>query len=160
MNDLLLPFCKWLQNQPFALAVSGSLWAYPYVQLIHYAGLSIWVGTTLLVDLRLMGLVRRRENAAQFAKNLNALSWIGFTIAVIGGFLLFSGSAETYFLNAAFRIKFPLFLFGIAYHGFLQWKESDWGQSDPLPGAAKLAALGEILIWLAVVTAATRIPNN
>lgn len=160
MNEIMLSFCRWLQNQPFALAVSGTLWGYPYVQLIHYTGLSIWVGTTLLVNLRFMDLVKKRENAARFARKYFVLNWIGFAIAVFGGFLLFSGSAESYYLNAAFRIKFPVFLVGVAYHGFLQWKSSDWGRTDPLPGVARMAAFAEILIWLTVVTAATRIPNN
>ena len=156
----LAEFCRWLQNQPWALALGGSLWAFPYVQLIHYTGLSIWLGTTIMTDLRFLELVRRNENAAQFARRLVPLNWTGLGIVVIGGFLLFSGNAETYFLNPAFRIKFPLLLFGIAYHGYLQVKEKKWGLSDPIPGIAKFACFFEILIWLSVVTAATRIPNN
>lgn len=160
MMTALGQFCAWLQNQPWALALGGSLWTFPYIQLIHYTGISIWLGTTILIDLRFLGLVRQHENAAQFARRLVPLNWTGLGIVVTGGFLLFSGNAETYFLNPAFRIKFPLLLFGIAYHAYLQGKEQMWGQWDPIPGIAKLACFVEILIWMSVVTAATRIPNN
>src|SRR5262245_22910439 len=127
MNQMMLDFCNWLQNRQFALGVSGSLWAFPYVQLIHYTGLSIWLGTTLLVDLRFLGLVKQRENASKFARDLVPLNWTGLAIAVTGGFLLFSGSAATYYQNIAFDVKFPILVFGILYHAWLQVKEKQWG---------------------------------
>lgn len=156
----LLHFCEWLQNRQFALALSGSLWAFPYVQLLHYTGISIWLGTTLMVDLRFLNLVRRKQNAAEFARSLVWLNWIGLAIVITGGFLLFSGNPETYFLNVAFRIKFPLLLFGIAYHAYLQVKQMKWGRTEIMPSVAKVACFAEMLIWLGVVIFATRIPNN
>lgn len=156
----LLHFAQWLQQREWALALSGSLWAFPYVQLIHYTGISIWLGTTLMVDMRFLGWVRKKENAAEFTREMMWLNWVGLAIVVTGGFLLFSGNPETYFLNVAFRLKFPLLLFGILYHGFLQAKQLKWGRSETIPGAAKFWCFTEMLIWLGVVILATRIPNN
>src|SRR5712692_7483874 len=89
MYRLLLAFTDWLQNTPMALAVGGSDWAYPFVQLTHFTGLSLWLGTSVAVDLRLLGVNKGNQTASQLLDALFVWNWIGFGIAVVGGFLLF-----------------------------------------------------------------------
>jgi predicted PurR-regulated permease PerM len=45
MESSLMPFCRWLQATPWARDVRTSLWVYPFIQLIHFSGLSLWLGT-------------------------------------------------------------------------------------------------------------------
>ena len=56
MYGLLQAFAKWLEGTPWGVGVRTSLWAYPFTQLVHFTGLSIWIGTNLALDLRLLGL--------------------------------------------------------------------------------------------------------
>ena len=78
MYEMLVSFAKWLEGTPWGTGVRTSLWAYPFTQLIHFTGLSIWLGTNLALDLRLLGLGKRRETAAQLRDDLFAWNWIGF----------------------------------------------------------------------------------
>ena len=55
MYGLLQAFAKWLEGTPWGVGVRTSLWAYPFTQLVHFTGLSIWLGTNLALDLRLLG---------------------------------------------------------------------------------------------------------
>src|ERR1700724_2462378 len=103
-------FGHWLQNQPFALSIAGSDWAYPFVQATHFTGLSLWVGTNVAVDLSLLGASKKSSASLQLSDALFLWNWIGFGIAVTGGFLLFSVSAETYLTNIAFLIKLGLLI--------------------------------------------------
>jgi len=89
MYGLLVAFAKWLEGTPWGTGVRTSLWAYPFTQLVHFTGLSIWLGTNLALDLRLLGIGKKRETAAQLREDLFAWNWIGFCIVVLGGFLLF-----------------------------------------------------------------------
>ena len=155
----LLTLGQWLESFSFSGWVRNTVWGYPYVQWIHFTGLSLWVGTIVAVDLRLLGLAGRRHTAAELADQLLPWTWTGLGIAVLGGFLLFSSIATTYVQNAAFQLKFPLLLLGIAYHVVVQRKVGQWGQSSATPPVAKLAGLIELMLWLGVVTAATYIPN-
>jgi hypothetical protein len=159
MQESLLNFCRWLQNTSVGLAVSGTSWGYPYVQLVHFFGLSMWVGTIAMLDLRLLGLVARRYTASELAYQLTPLTWTGLGIAVTGGFLLFSANASMYFQNFAFRTKIPLVLTGIAYHVLIQRNARKWGASLSTPPVAKLAGLSELALWLGVITMAAEIPN-
>lgn len=159
MFDILLNFCKWLQNTSLGLAVSGTLWGYPWVQLIHFFGLSIWIGTIVILDLRLLGVAARNQGVAELSDQLFPWTWTGFVIVITGGLMLFSASAATYVQNYAFDTKIPLVLIGIALHIYITTKVRKWDQPLGTPGVAKLAGLVELLIWVGVVTAAVNIPN-
>lgn len=159
MDGSLAAFGHWLQNQPFALALAGSDWAYPFVQATHFTGLSLWVGTSVAVDLNLLGLGNKSSSSWRLADALFIWNWIGFAIAVTGGFLLFSVSAETYLTNIAFLTKLGLLLpLGLALHIVVQKKAPIWEQSPTKPMVAKVAGLAEFLLWLSVTIAAVLIP--
>ncbi|HVS88494.1 MAG TPA: DUF6644 family protein [Candidatus Acidoferrum sp.] len=160
MQDALLNFCKWLENTSWALAISRSLWAYPVVQVIHFSGLSLWVGTIAVVDLRFLGLAGRRQSASELAEQLIPWTWTGLGIAFLGGALLFSASASAFFYNPAFRIKLALVLLGAVYHIIVQQKARRWGQAPAIPAVAKLATILELALWIGVITAAVEIPNH
>ena len=89
MEGSLLTFGNWLQNRSFALAVAGSDWAYPFAQATHFTGLSLWIGTTFAVDLSLLGIGNEYQTTSQLSDFLFMWNWIGFCIAVVGGFPAF-----------------------------------------------------------------------
>jgi hypothetical protein len=161
MTGLLEGFAKWLEGTPWGIGVRTSLWAYPFTQLVHFTGLSIWLGTNLALDLRLLGVGKKRETAAQLRDDLFARNWIGFCIVVLGGFLLFSSTATTFLVNIAFRWKLGFFVpLALLWHIYVQWKARDWGATENTPAIAKLSGLAEILLWVCVITAAVEIPNH
>lgn len=155
----LVNFGHWLQNTSWALSIATSDWAYPFVQATHFTGLSLWIGTSVAVDLSLLGLGNRRQSPARLFNALLLWNWIGFAIAVTGGFLLFSVSASTYLINAAFLTKLGLLIpVALILHILIQMKMRGWGQMSALPTSAKIAGLAELLLWFSVATAAVSIP--
>lgn len=159
MYTWLLPFGQWLESTSFGTFVRSTVWGYPYVILIHFTGLSLWVGTIATLDLRLLGLAGRRYSISDLSEQLLPWTWIGLVIAIVGGFFLFSGIAVTYLHNAAFQLKLPILLGGIAYHVVIQRKARTWDQPGSPPAMARIAGLTELLLWFVVVTAAVYIPN-
>ena len=159
MDGSLVMFGHWLQNRPFALAIAGSDWAYPFVQATHFTGLSIWVGTNVAVDLNLMGIGKKSSPPLHLSDALFIWNWIGFAIAITGGFLLFSVSAETYLTNMAFLTKLGLLIpLGLVLHVVIQQKAPAWEKASETPPVAKVAGFTELLLWFCVATAAVLIP--
>jgi hypothetical protein len=155
----LVNFGNSLQNTSWALAIATSEWAYPFVQATHFTGLSLWIGTSVAVDLSLLGIGNKRQPPSRLSDAVFLWNWIGFAIAVTGGFLLFSVSAATYLINAAFLIKLGLLIpLALILHIVIQTKVRAWGQMPNTPMVAKLAGLAELLLWLSVATAAVSIP--
>lgn len=159
MNSLLMAFAKWLESTSWAVSISGSDWAYPYVQWTHFAGLSLWMGTNLAVDFRLLGVGRKRQSASQLSDALFVWNWIGFAIALLGGFMLFASAATDYVPNSAFRLKLGILIpLALVLHIVVQRKARAWSETPDTPMIARLAGLIELLLWLAVVIAAVSIP--
>jgi len=128
MHSAVEAFGKFLENTPWGDAIRQTLWGYPFIQLIHFTGLSIWLGTNVAVDLRLLGVGKKRETAAELSESLFAWNWIGFATVVLGGFLLFSSIATTYLVNAAFEVKLGIFVpLALLWHIFVQQKTRTWG---------------------------------
>jgi hypothetical protein len=159
MDGSLIIFGHWLQNRQFALAIAGSDWAYPLVQATHFTGLSLWVGTIVAVDLNLLGIGKKSSAPLPLSEALFLWNWIGFAIAITGGFLLFSVSAETYVANIAFLTKLGLLIpLGLVLHIVVQQKAPAWEKAPEIPRVAKVAGFTELLLWLCVATAAVLIP--
>ena len=159
MDGSLVNFGHWLQNRSFALAIAGSDWAYPFVQATHFTGLSVWVGTNAAVDLSLLGVGKKSATPLQLSDALFIWNWIGFGIAVVGGFLLFSVSAETYLTNIAFLAKLGFLIpIALVLHILIQRKAPVWEKQSETPAVAKVAGFTELLLWLCVATAAVLIP--
>jgi hypothetical protein len=156
----LTTWAQWLETSPWGYPVRTSLWLYPFIQLIHFGGLSLWIGTALAVDFRLIGVGRKRQTAAELSKQLFAWNWIGFAVALLGGFLLFSAAATTFLENAAFVVKLAYLVpVALIWHIIVQRKARSWGKMEGTPALAKLAGVLEIALWLSVSTAAVLIPT-
>lgn len=160
MLGFFMSFAKWLQTTWWAVDISSSLWAYPFVQLIHFAGLSLWVGTSFALDLRLVGLGKKDPTGAELARALFVWNWVGFGAAITGGFLLFSAAATKYIPNPAFEIKLGVLIpLALIAHIVVQRKALAWGATREVQMAGRIAGLIEMVLWLCVITAAVPIPS-
>ena len=160
MLNFFMAIAKWLQNTWWALDISGSTWAYPFVQATHFTGLSLWIGTNLALDLRLLSIGPKRRTASELSQALFAWNWLGLLIAITGGFMLFSSAATKYIPNPAFEIKLGILVpLGVLWHIFVQWHARTKEQAETVSGFGKFAGVFELLIWFAVITAAVSIPN-
>ena len=95
----------------------------------------MWLGTSVAVDLRFLGLIKEKQKPPRLSDRLFVLNWTGFGIAIIGGGLLFSISAQNYVLNPAFRIKLGVLLpLALVSHIVVQRKSHQWSQYSGAAG--------------------------
>jgi hypothetical protein len=115
------------------------------------------VGTISVLDLRLLGWAGRQRQVSQLAANLIPWAWVGFSVQVITGVLLFSSEAVKIYGNPAFRLKMLLLLVAgvqaLVFQTMVSQKLPAWDARPSLPLAAKLIGLSSILLWVGIVTA-------
>ncbi len=141
-------FFKWLTTSPWAKAMNGPEWAFPVVQSLHFIGFALSIGTIAIVDLRLLGLGMRRQNAAELAADLKPWTLAGIAVMLITGPLMFSADAVTYHLNPSFQFKMVCLMLALLFHFTLHRRAV---RSDVPPFAAKLAGAMSLLLWTSVV---------
>ena len=145
---------SWLESTSLAvwLRESPSIWALPTVLTLHTAGMAVLVGTSWILDLRLLGVGRNVP--------LSAYRWVFPTLAVglfvnlVTGVLLFIKNPTTLATAVPFLVKMLLVVASIAT---LVPVRSLILRSDAAPrdvsSNVRLLAIASILSWTGAVTA-------
>jgi hypothetical protein len=98
-----------IESSELAFVIGASAW-FPLLESLHVLGLALFLGSLLMLDLRLAGLVARDQDPAGLAAGMMAWIWIGFALAVLTGVGMFVSRPSAYAANAAFQIKLALLL--------------------------------------------------
>src|ERR1700674_3075557 len=132
---------QWLEQTTVGTSIRESLWLFPIIETVHIFGIILLVGSTSILDLRLMGLTFRDEPVSKLAQRFLPWAWAGFLIQVTTGLLLFSSEASKLLLILDAGINAFVF-HEIAYQSVDKW------DNDPVaPLSARAAGLLSILLW-------------
>ena len=155
---MLLDVCRWLQENSMIAVLNGTSWTAAVLEIIHYFSMFILVGSMIIVDLRVLGLVGRRQDAALLADRLFPWMWISLLFNFLSGFVMFAGSATSYYRNDIFYDKVIVVLLAIAASITVQQKVRTWNQSPAMPAWAKLIAVLSIGLWIGAIIAGVEVP--
>jgi hypothetical protein len=154
----LLEICKWIQETQMSVSIRESITVFPVLEGSHLLGIGLSAGIIAISDLRMMGLVMKKQSASEVFHQLIPWSIAGFGLMLLTGFLLFWSEPVKCYLSTSFRYK-TLFLFlalinVIVFHSSAIYKRmGDWEWSEDPPRAAKLAGLISLISWGIVIIA-------
>jgi uncharacterized membrane protein len=155
---MLLHICRWLQDNSLIALINGTAWTAAALEIVHYFSMFILVGSMWIVDLRVLGLVGRRQDATQLAERLFPWMWISLFFNFLSGFLMFAGSAISYYRNDVFYDKVGVILLAIVASIIVQLRVRKWAQQPAMPTPAKLVALISIGLWIGAIIAGVEVP--
>jgi hypothetical protein len=98
----------WIKETSLGAAVRQSRWMFAAGETFHFIGLSMMVGGLLVVDLRLLGFIRRIPIRAALAFLPFVL--VGFAINLATGIEFFAADPFMYWPSPAFKLKMALIL--------------------------------------------------
>ena len=123
MYNPVLILARWMQDTPLRLDLSQSTWAVPIIGAIHVLAIAWFGGTVLVNDPR-----------------LRRFRWIGLSILLATGALLFWSQPLRLYYSQFFRLKMLLLLL--------------IGVSALLPARyARLAMVLALVLWTSVICA-------
>jgi hypothetical protein len=160
----LLPFCQWLAETRGSIALHESLYMYPLLESSHVLTLCLFVGMSVLLDLRLLGITMRRIPVNEITDRL--LPWMigGFVIMVVTGVLLFYAIPIRSYQNVFFRLKMITLVFaGLnawTYHSGIHKKIGTWGSAVKPPTRARMAGALSLIFWGVIVVSGRMIAYN
>jgi hypothetical protein len=150
----------WIRDTALGAAVRQSRWLFATGETLHFIGLSLLVGGILIVDLRLLGFLRRIPVRAALA----FLPWViaGFVINLATGILFFSADPYMYWPNPAFKLKmFLILLAGLNALIFtvMEHRHALTLGDDEIPGTlTKVTAGLSLSLWLGVLLLGRLLP--
>jgi hypothetical protein len=140
-----------LQHAGWATTLATTRWLYALVSVVHYLTIFFVVGTILLMDLRILGVAARNQPLSSFVQQLQPWTWIGLSLSLVSGFLLFTTEAGDFAAATPFRVKMLIILLAVAFSLAVEWNVPGWHRSAVIPMTAKLLAVISIVLWLGAV---------
>lgn len=154
---ILLHACQWVYGTHLSTAIRESVWVFPIIESIHVLGITVLVGTITVLDLRLLGLIMKREPVSRIAHQVLPWTWAGFFIMFVTGLLLSIAEAATNYYNWAFRIKLVLLVLvglnPLIFHLTIYRRVNTWDLSNVTPLRARAAALCSLTLWAGIIIA-------
>jgi hypothetical protein len=149
---MMLQLLAWLETTRFSvwLAQSDSVWAYPTILTLHTVGLALLVGTSIAVDLRLLGFGSKLPVASM--TTAFPVMWVGFWLNFVSGVMLFAADATMKGTMPIFQLKLALIAVGVANIMLIRRVVYASGRKPlavTLP--ARLLAVSSLAVWLVAI---------
>ena len=152
MDDLLLN----IETSALGQVMRDSVWLFPMAEILHFMGLSLLIGSLLVVDFRLLGFARNFPVAAVY--RFLPLALAGFGINLVTGTMFFFSDPFRYYPNIAFRLKMLFILLaGLNALYFALTVHRHTTEEDPGAAVRTVSALS-FLFWIGVIILGRFIP--
>ncbi len=160
----LLPFCEWLASTSGSIALHESLFMYPLIESVHVLTLCLFVGMTMMMDLRLTGLALKRVPVSEVVARLQPWIFLGFIVMVVSGVLLFYAIPVRSYQNIFFRVKVVFLVLAglnaLMFHSGVFKTVSTWAKDAEPPSRAKLAGVASLVLWAGIIVTGRMIAYN
>lgn len=138
--------------------VTSEMWMWPACETLHFVGLSLLMGVVLLINLRMLGVVKN----VSFHALHRLLPWavLGFAVNLLTGMLFFAGRSSQYTTNTVFQWKIAMVvLAGVNALYFTMFDET-WTlkAGDDAPVMAKVMAGSAMFLWMAILFCGSMLP--
>ena len=147
------PLFVWLEATPLStwLRESPSLWACPFVLILHTVGLAFFVGTNVAWDVRVLGFSLGIPLEA--LRRYFLVMWAGFWINAFSGVLLLIAYPTKALTNPLFYAKLALIAFGVVLAFRIRREVSGLAARADAPPMARMLAAVSLVCWIAVIFA-------
>ena len=115
MFPFLLPLFHWADTSWLSREIRASTWQFAIFEMIHLLGLTMVLGSLMVLDLRLFGIGIRRQRAGDLAQDLRAWMLSGLAVILISGVLLFFGEPMKLYGSVPFHVKIALLALALVF---------------------------------------------
>jgi hypothetical protein len=145
---------SWIETSALSAWVreSPSLWAFPFILILHTVGMGFLVGTNIAIDLRLLGFAPRVP--VSLLQKIFIVMKVAFFVNAVSGILLLAAYPTKALTNPLFYIKLFLIGFGLVQTGWIRDKvlRAPEAAGEPVSIHARVLAASSLVVWAAAVT--------
>jgi hypothetical protein len=144
-----------LNESAFSTRLRESDWTFSLIETLHVLSIAVMAGTIAIVDLRLLGVLFRKQQVSRLTAQVTPVTWVGFTLMVLSGTLLFVAQPEKNAVNPAFQAKAVLLLLAGAnlfvFHRFVFRDVAAWDERPRPPLAVRLCGGASLALWATII---------
>jgi uncharacterized protein DUF6644 len=150
-------FFEWLGNTSWSIAFHESRYVFLLVLMIHVLTLSVFVGTALMIDLRLMGRTMTDVPVSQVMTRLMPWTEAGFLVMIVTGSLLFYAAPVARYENIFFRVKMAALVMAVInvwlFRRNVYRRVAEWDLDPVPPPRVRMVGALSLLLLALIITA-------
>jgi hypothetical protein len=104
------PIITAIYDSGVSSAIRDTAWIIPTIQSIHILAIAILIGSVLVTDLRLAGVLAVEESLQAVASRYMAWLWTALVVLLATGLVMVVGEPERTLLNPVYWVKMALVL--------------------------------------------------
>ena len=161
---ILAAMWQWLARPTITTMIAESVWIYPVAESSHVLAIALFLGLTVMLDLRLLGLTLRRVPVSEMVTRVLPWAVPGGVVAVVSGMLAFLSDPERFMVNVFFQVKAVALLLAVlnllVFHLIVYSRVREWDLLPTPPLAARLSAAFSLTLWAVVVVTGRLVAYN
>jgi len=139
-----------LAHSALGQVMQTSKWGFALVEIVHLLALAILGGAVLVVDLRLLGIIFKRESAPTIGRDLSRLLLGSLVLLIFSGIAMLSEEALKCYYSPAFRWKMALLAAAVLFY-FTIHRRALLRTSNDTPNVwSRTTAVISLILWLGV----------
>jgi heme A synthase len=135
------PFAEWLAQTAPSLAIQNHEWVIPTIQSVHILAICAFVGSALMIDLRVLGWAWRDQSLPETTARFGPWVWGALGVLLVTGALMIVGEPPRELLAISFWMKMALVAIAAAAHAMLARRPG-----KPLAAVTFLVVVGVIVL--------------
>lgn len=148
-------FALWLASTPPSVFIQEhNAWAIPAIQSVHIVGIALVMGSVLMIDLRILGLVWTDQTLGQTSSRFGPWLTGSLWLLLATGLLMVVGEPVRELVTFSFWLKMALVAVGtavaVAFQRALRREGRRWDAASP-GGSIKAMAVVTFLVWIGVI---------
>lgn len=148
-------FLMWLESTAYSQWIVAGLIGWPLMLSMHAVGLSLIVGVSFSLSLRMLGLFEPIPITS--LRSLLSIGWIGIALNVFSGLSLFGAQASFYVTNPTFLVKITFIILGIVNLHYtqkvLKRDAVTWDSVGAVSRQGVILAWSSLVFWTIAVVA-------
>lgn len=151
----LFDLCNWINDSATSTAIRESVLLFPMIEGTHLLAIGVSAGTIAMTDLRLLGVVMKKDPASKVLRAILPFSIWGFVVVFITGSLLFWSEPAKSYRNPWFRFKLLFLLLAglnaLFFHMGIYRRMDRWDNDAVPPSKARMAGALSLILWATVI---------
>lgn len=151
MEDVIV----WITGTPANIFIRANYaWLIPLLQVIHIAAVGVVVSSTLLMTLRLLGIIGGGEAKDAFTRRYLPWVWRALTVLFLSGSVLIYGEPERDLTNTVFWSKMSLIIVAVILTLIMErpiLRDPEYWEKRGRHTTSRILAGLAICCWVAIV---------
>jgi hypothetical protein len=126
----------------------------PIIQTVHLLSIAAIMGSIVMIDLKLLGLILPSQATTELTRRLMPWTWGALPLLALSGLVFVFARPGRYLLNPVFGIKFALLAPAVTLAAYFHWmstrEEGYWEKTSGRRTTIRIVAAVSLLLWLGV----------